>query len=48
LHARHDDVVYRVNPAALTVLNRSVAALRNGSERIMVRPYPPPTLAEVA
>ena len=43
-----DDVVYRVHPSALTVVTRSVAALTSGSERIMVRPYPPPTLAAVA
>jgi hypothetical protein len=44
----YDDVVYRVHPSAMTVVTRSVAALKSGSERIMVRPYPPPTLAEVA
>jgi hypothetical protein len=32
----------------MTVVSRSVAALPSGSERIMIRPYPPPTLAEVA
>ena len=48
LLAGYDDVVYRVHPSALTVVTRSVAALRSGGERIMVRPYPPPTLAEVA
>jgi hypothetical protein len=37
-----------VHLSALTVVNRSVAALKTGSERVMVRPYPPPTLAEVA
>jgi hypothetical protein len=48
LLARYDDVVYRVHPSALTVVRRSAAALPDGSERIMIRPYPPPTLAEVA
>jgi hypothetical protein len=48
LLAGYDDVVYRVHPSALTVVNPSVAALKTGSGRIMVRPYPPPALAEVA
>jgi hypothetical protein len=48
LLATYDDVVYRVHPSALTVVTRSVAALKSGSERVMVRPYPPPTLAAVA
>jgi hypothetical protein len=48
LLAGYDDVVYRVHPSALTVVTRSTTALKTGSERIMVRPYPPPTLAEVA
>jgi hypothetical protein len=48
LLARYDDVVYRVHPSAMTVVARSTAALPSGSERIMIRPYPPPTLAEVA
>jgi hypothetical protein len=48
LLSRYDDVVYRVHPSAKTVVTRSVAALASGSERIMIRPYPPPTLAAVA
>jgi hypothetical protein len=48
LLARYDDVVYRVHPSALTVVTRSAAKLSSGSERIMIRPYPPPTLAAVA
>jgi hypothetical protein len=48
LLSRYDDVVYRVHPSAMTVVTRSVAALSSGSERIKVRPYPPPTLAAVA
>ena len=48
LLAGHDDVVYRVHPSAMTVVTRSVSRLSSGAERIMVRPYPPPTLAEVA
>ncbi len=48
LLAEYDDVVYRVHPSAMTVVRRSVAALPSGSDRIMVRPYPPATLAEVA
>jgi hypothetical protein len=48
LLATYDDVVYRVHPSAMTVVTRSVIVLTSGSERIMVRPYPPPTLAEVA
>ena len=44
-----DDVVYRVHPSALTVVQRAVAALPgDGATRAHVRPYPPPTLAEVA
>jgi hypothetical protein len=48
LLSRYDDVVYRVHPSAMTVVTRSAAALKSGSERIMIRPYPPPTLAAVA
>ena len=48
LLARYDDVVYRVHPSALTVVSRAAAALASGSERVLIRPYPPPTLAEVA
>ena len=48
LLARYDDVVYRVHPSAMTVVTRSAAKLSSGSERIMIRPYPPPTLAAVA
>jgi hypothetical protein len=48
LLSRYDDVVYRVHPSAQTVVTRSAAALTSGSERIMIRPYPPPTLAAVA
>jgi hypothetical protein len=48
LLAAYDEVVYRVHPSAMTVVTRSVAALSSGADRITVRPYPPPTLAEVA
>ena len=48
LLATYDDVVYRVHPSALTVVTRAAAVLKTGSERIMIRPYPPPTLAAVA
>jgi hypothetical protein len=48
LLATYDDVVYRVDPTAMTVVIRSVTALKTGSERIMIRPYPPPTRAAVA
>ena len=48
LLSRYDDVVYRVHPSAQTVVTRSAASLETGSDRIMIRPYPPPTLAEVA
>ena len=48
LLSAYDDVVYRVAPSAMTVVTRSVAGLVSGSERIMVGPYPPPALAEVA
>ena len=48
LLSRYDDVVYRVHPSAQTVVTRSVKALNSGSERIMIRPYPPPTLAAFA
>jgi hypothetical protein len=44
----YDDVVYRAAPGTATVVQRAVAALKTGSERIMVRHFPPPTLAEVA
>ena len=42
LLAQYDDVVYRVHPSALSVVSHSVAALPSGSERVMIRPYPPP------
>ena len=48
LLATYDDVVYRVHPSAMTVVIRSAAALETGAEWVMIRPYPPPTLAEVA
>jgi hypothetical protein len=48
LLAGYDDVVYRVHPSTMTVVSRSAAVLPTGSERIMIRPYPPPTLAQVA
>ena len=48
LLAAYDDVVYRVHSSAMTVVTRSVAGLSTGSDRIMVRPYPPPALAAVA
>jgi hypothetical protein len=48
LLATYDDVVYRVHPSAMPVVTRSVAGLQTGADRIMVRPYPPPTLAAVA
>ncbi len=45
LLATYDDVVYRVHPSAMPVVNRSVAALKSGSERIISvrtrrRPWP--------
>ena len=48
LLARYDDVVYRVHPSAMTVVTRSAAKLTSGSEPIMIRSYPPPTLGAVA
>ena len=48
LLASYDDVVYRVHPSAMTVVTRSAAAVETGAERVMIRPYPPPTLAAVA
>jgi hypothetical protein len=45
----YDDVVYRAAPGAATVVQRAAAALPGGgAARVHVRPYPPPTLAEVA
>jgi hypothetical protein len=45
----YDDVVYRAHPSAATVVQRAAAALPGGgAARVHVRPYPPPTLAEVA
>jgi hypothetical protein len=45
----YDDVVYRVARGAATVVERAAAALPDGrAARVHVRPYPPPTLAEVA
>jgi hypothetical protein len=45
----YDDVVYRAHPSAATVVQRASAALPGGGAgRVHVRPYPPPTLAEVA
>ena len=48
LLAGYDDVVYRVHPSAMTVVTRSAAALKSGSERVMIRPDPPPTLAALS
>jgi hypothetical protein len=48
LLATYDDVVYRVHPSAMTVVTRSAAVLKSGAERVMIRPYPPPTLSAVA
>lgn len=48
LLSTYDDVVCRVHPSARTVVKRSVVARSSGSERIMIRPYPPPAPAEVA
>ncbi len=44
----YDDVVYRAAPGAATVVKRAAAGLDRGAERIFIKPYPPPTLAEVA
>jgi hypothetical protein len=45
----YDDIVYRAAPGAATVVQRAAAALPGGgATRVHVRPYPPPTLAEVA
>jgi hypothetical protein len=45
----YDDVVYRAAPGAATVVQRAASGLPGGgAERVHVRPYPPPTLAEVA
>lgn len=39
----YDDVVYRAAPDAVTVVQRSAAALPGGgATRVHVRPYPPP------
>ena len=45
----YDDVVYKAAPGAATVVQRAAAALPDGgAERVIIRPYPPPALAEVA
>jgi hypothetical protein len=45
----YDDVVYRAAPGAATVVKKAAAVLPGGgAARVHVRPYPPPTLAEVA
>ncbi|MGH9011575.1 MAG: hypothetical protein ACRDYF_17285 [Acidimicrobiia bacterium] len=49
LLAQYDDVVYRAAPGATTVVQRATSALpADGRQRVHVRPYPPPALAEVA
>jgi hypothetical protein len=48
LLAAYDDVVYRAAPGAATVVKRAAAGLDRGADRVHVRAYPPPTLAEVA
>jgi hypothetical protein len=49
LLARYDEVVYRAAPAATTVVDRAAKALPGeGAQRVHVRQYPPPALAEVA
>jgi hypothetical protein len=45
----YDDVVYRADRSAATVVQRAAAALPGGGgARVRVKPYPPPTLAAVA
>jgi hypothetical protein len=45
----YDDVVYRAQPSAATVVQRAAAGLPGGgAARVHVRAYPPPTLAAVA
>ena len=48
LLAGYDDVVYRAAPGAATVVKRAAAGLDRGTDRIFVKPYPPPALVEVA
>ena len=49
LLAEYDDVVYRAAPARRRWSQRLSAPLSDaGRQRISIRPYPPPTLAEVA
>jgi hypothetical protein len=49
LLARYDDVVYKAAPGAATVVHRAVSGLAgDGPQRVQVRLYPPPILAEVA
>jgi hypothetical protein len=44
----YDDVVYHAAPNTKAVLQRTVAGLQHGDERVQVWGYPPRTLAEVA
>jgi hypothetical protein len=45
----YDDVVYKAAASATTVVRRAVAALPDGqSDRVVIRPYPPQALADVA
>ena len=48
LLATYDDIVYRAAPGAATVVKRAAVGLATGADRVHVRAYPPPTLAEVA
>jgi hypothetical protein len=45
---RYDDVVYHAAPNANTVLQRTVAGLQHGADRVHIVEYPPSILAEVA
>jgi hypothetical protein len=44
----YDDVVYKAALNTLPVLERAIAGLHEGAQRVHIRPYPPRTLAEVA
>lgn len=44
----YDDVVYKAAPNTMPVLERAIAGLHDGGERVRVRGYPPRAFAEVA
>ncbi len=48
LLATYDDVVYRATRDAGAVVERAAAGVDGGPERVFVKAFPPPALADIA